>query len=291
MKKDDLVITISNIGSSKSYNLSNFIQKTIKIFIIIIAIVFAISFFLISYLNKKVDGLTNKSNKLIEINLAHTKTIKDKKTKIEELGGTLENIENMIGIHSDDNTSLIQRATLAQLTTAQKTYMMQVIPNGSPLEKTTVVSNFGWRKHPITKTKKFHKGIDLRAKRKTKVFSTADGIVNYVQSKNIGQYGRIVRIHHNFGFETLFAHLNKTNVKVGDIVQKGQLIGYSGNSGRSSGPHLHYELKHANKVLEPKDFIKWNFKNYKDIFQKQRRIEWESLIKIISQQSKKLAQQ
>ena len=101
----------------------------------------------------------------------------------------------------------------------------------------------------------------------------------------------MIIISHNFGFETLFAHMRFTHVKVGDVVKKGQLIAKSGNSGLSSGPHLHYEVRYASKVLNPKNFIAWNMKKYEEIFEKQRRVPWEFLVKMISNQHTKLEQQ
>jgi murein DD-endopeptidase MepM/ murein hydrolase activator NlpD len=290
LKKDDVVITISTIGSTKSYNLSKFIQKFILYAVLLIIISFGGGSYLISLLNSKLNYLSEQSKQLLAENHKYEKTIKDKKNKIEELGGALVEIEDMIGIKSNDETTLIQRAVLAQLTTAEKTYMLEVIPNGYPLKDITIVSKFGWRLHPLTKKKKFHKGLDLRAKRKTKIFATADGVVRYVQDRNKGQYGKMIIISHNFGFETVFAHLSSTKVKVGDTIKKGQIIARSGNSGRSTGPHLHYEVRYASKVLNPKEFMNWNLKNYKSIFKKQRRVEWESLIKMMKRQSSKLAQ-
>ena len=78
-------------------------------------------------------------------------------------------------------------------------------------------------------------------------------------------------------------------VKTGDIGKKGDVIALSGNSGRSSGPHLHYEVRYARKVLDPKYFLKWNMKSYESIFEKQRRVKWESLVSLINEQKKKQA--
>ena len=291
MSKDRLVITLSDVSGTKSYNLSKIIRKAISYILVSGIFVMAISFWLISTLNNRLDLLTSKEQKLKIQNQLYSLQIKDKVKDIEELGHTLKDIEQMIGVKGDDETSLIQRATLAKLTSAQKSYMLQTIPSGSPLKQLKVTSSFGWRINPVTKKKKHHNGIDLRAKRKTAVFSTADGVVRYVQSKNIGAYGRMIIISHNFGFETLYGHLRYTNVKVGDVVKKGQLIAKSGNSGRSSGPHLHYEVRYASKVLNPKYFIAWSIKNYEKLFEKQRRVQWEYLVKMISNQNLKLVQQ
>lgn len=129
---------------------------------------------------------------------------------------------------------------------------MEVIPNGLPLDKVDVSSGFGYRINPITKKRQFHRGIDIPAPRKTPIKATADGIVEFVQASDVGDYGRVIKIVHNYGFKTIYAHMSKTYMNVGDIVKKGQIIGLVGNSGRSTAPHLHYEVKHINKILNPK---------------------------------------
>jgi hypothetical protein len=290
LKKNDVLITISNIGSSKSYNLSQFLQRSLITVASIVVAILLISFYFIKFLDNEVNTLKYASTQLTQQKIKYEKIIKDKKDKIDALDGALEQIEHMIGIKGEEDTTLIQRATIAQLTTAEKMYMLEVIPNGKPLNKITTQSRFGWRIHPVTKERKFHRGIDLRAKRGSPVYATADGVVKHVQSRNKGAYGKMIIISHNFGFETAFAHLEKPLVRIGDIVYKGQLIGRSGNTGRSTGPHLHYEVRYANKVLQPKDFILWDLQHYKFILKKQRRIRWESLIKQIKKQSSKLAQ-
>ena len=96
--------------------------------------------------------------------------------------------------------------------------------------------------------------------------------------------GRVIKISHNYGFKTTFAHMSKTYVKLGEIVKKGQIIGLVGSSGRSSGPHLHYEIRYASLLLSPKNFIKWNLDTYDSIFKNERKVEWESLISLIKDQ-------
>jgi len=291
MKKDRLVITISDINSSKSFNVNKIIKKIVLWGIVGILFIFMISFFIISQLSTNLNDLSNDREKLTQENNLYSKQIESKIAQIEELGSHIEEIEDIIGINKDDDTTLIQRATLAKLTSSEKMYMLQTIPSGCPMKACVPTSKFGWRTHPITKKKQYHNGLDLRAARRTDVRATADGIVKYVQDKNKGTLGRVVMISHNFGFETAYAHLRFTDVKTGDVVYKGQLIGRSGNSGRSSGPHLHYELRHGNKILNPTSFTEWDMKNYEMIFETQRRIEWESLIKLIKSQQNKLVQQ
>jgi len=291
MKKDRLVITVSDIDSTKSYNVNKIIKKIIFWVVFTVLVVVGVSFFTISQLSKTVTNLTTAKKQLTIENQKYSKQIESKRQQIKQLGSELDEIEKIIGINKDDTTTLIQRATLAKITSSQKTYMLQTIPSGCPLKGgCSITSKFGWRKHPITKKRQYHNGLDLRAARRTPVYATADGVVRYVQDKNEGTLGRVVIISHNFGFETIYGHLRFTDVKVGDVVHKGQQIARSGNSGRSNGPHLHYEVIYANKVLNPTDFVNWNMKNYEKIFEKQRRVKWESLVKMINNQQQKLVQ-
>jgi len=193
----------------------------------------------------------------------------------------------MIGLRSDnEKKEEITQETLKSINDRIKMYMLTTMPSGSPLRETTITSSFGYRIHPVTKKKKFHRGIDLRAKRKTEVFATGDGVVSFARANDTGGFGRVIKIRHNFGFETVYAHLNKIYVKTGDIIRKNQKIGLSGNSGRSTAPHLHYEVRYGSRILNPNQFIKWQLGNFYTIFKKERRVRWESLVRLINEQSK-----
>jgi murein DD-endopeptidase MepM/ murein hydrolase activator NlpD len=293
-----LVITVSDVNSTKSYNIHQLFRKIIFIAIIIALLVIACSFWFISFLSneisdskakreKEISLLTEKEKKLQAQNLFYSMQIKGKVKDIEELSSKLDSIEEIVGLNRDANEQIaITKATLTKITPNQKLYMLSTIPNGAPLQKISVSANFGYRIHPVTHEKKFHRGIDLRAHLKTSVFATADGVVRYVQPKNTGDYGRVIILSHNFGFETVYAHLSATKVKLGDVIKKNQVIGMTGNSGRSTGPHLHYEVRYASMVLNPKDFIDWNLKKFESIFSKQRRVRWEYLVKLIKEHHK-----
>ena len=293
-----LVITVSDVNSTKSYNIHQLFRKLILIILVSVLIIIAGSCWLISFLSSEMDTLrtkkekyinylTEKEKKLQAQNLFYSMQIKGKVKDIEELSSKLDSIEEIIGIKKNDSDQdAITRATLAKISSAQKMYMLSTIPNGSPLEDMKTTASFGYRIHPVTKEKQFHRGIDLRAKMSTPVYSTADGVVRYVQPRDSGDFGRVIIIAHNFGFETVYAHLRQTNVKLGDVVKKNQIIGTSGSSGRSTGPHLHYEIRYASMVLNPRDFINWNLKNYETIFSQQRRVRWEYLVNLIKEHHK-----
>ena len=135
------------------------------------------------------------------------------------------------------------------------------------------------------KRKEFHAGTDLRAPVGTPVLAPADGVVKFIQYNQNSGYGNVVSLSHNYGFESYYAHLmNKPIVKEGQFVKKGDIIAYSGNSGMSTGPHLHYEIKFIGRLLDPETFLRWKGSNFTEIFQKEKRVTWESLIKLINAQ-------
>ncbi len=271
------------------------------IFFIILSAIVLIggSFWFINILNEKYDDFKEKKTKEIEVltqkketlksqNEVYSLQIKEKAKDMEELSSKLEDIEKIIGLKADDEQDLMARASIAKITSAQRLYMLDILPNGYPLKlNREITSNFGYRIHPVSKQRRFHYGIDLKANNRTRVYATADGIVNFVQDRNQGSFGRVVRISHNYGFETIYAHLAQTKVKAGDVIRKGDIIGLTGQSGRVSGPHLHYEIKYGIKSLDPKPFLNWEINNYESIFEVQRRVKWEKIINLMAEHIKK----
>ncbi len=132
---------------------------------------------------------------------------------------------------------------------------LAVIPSIFPLyesELQKIGSGYGMRKHPILRRLKMHKGIDLVAKRGAKIMSAGKGIV-ISASYNMG-YGKCVKIDHGYGYVSVYAHMSKIKVKKGQKVSHGDLIGLVGNTGRSTGPHLHYEVWINGKAVNPESF-------------------------------------
>ena len=116
-------------------------------------------------------------------------------------------------------------------------------------------STYGMRKDPLTKEDKMHNGVDFSAKTGTPVIATASGTVEKVESLK-GGYGNYIQIKHDDQYQTLYAQLSEMDVQVGDKVEKGQLIGKVGNTGHSTGPHLHYEVIKNGEKVDPKDYYK-----------------------------------
>jgi murein DD-endopeptidase MepM/ murein hydrolase activator NlpD len=134
---------------------------------------------------------------------------------------------------------------------SRKTEMLMSIPSIQPVANNDlkkVASGFGYRTHPIYKIHHFHTGLDFTASIGTEIYATGNGRVIKVESDYRG-YGNHVIIEHGYGYQTLYAHMSKFAVRPGQSVKRGDLIGYVGNSGTSTGPHLHYEvIKNGNKV-------------------------------------------
>lgn len=117
-----------------------------------------------------------------------------------------------------------------------------------------ITSNYGWRKHPIKHTKKHHDGIDIAAKRNSPLYAPAIGRI--VFAGVMSGYGKVIRIDHLNGYSTLLAHLDKISVTVGEMIKENQIIGKTGMTGLSTGPHVHIEVFHYNKRINPIQFVK-----------------------------------
>lgn len=212
--------------------------------------------------------------------------------KLDILKDSLDEIEDMIGLgdQSKEISDMQTRIENVRLSTLHKNILLHDVPSGNPLPgKAVVTSKWGFRIHPINKKKQFHKGIDMRARLNTKVRSTADGIVALAY-KDKG-YGYLIVVQHNYGFKTYYAHLNKLLVKNGRYVAKNQVIGLSGNTGISSGPHLHYEIRFLNKSLNPFNFVRWKISTFDSIFKKETRVPWAYLIQAVTVKLKQIRQQ
>ena len=131
--------------------------------------------------------------------------------------------------------------------------LFECIPAIKPTEGDYSIGGFGMRKHPILGVRKFHSGLDINNNYGTPVYAPGNGKVISVGRQS--GYGLVVEIEHGFGYKTIYAHLSKSLVKKGQLVKRGQKIAKSGNSGLSSGPHLHYEVHHFGKKLNPVDFF------------------------------------
>ncbi|MEM0942633.1 MAG: peptidoglycan DD-metalloendopeptidase family protein, partial [Pseudomonadota bacterium] len=127
------------------------------------------------------------------------------------------------------------------------------LPFGRPVRGARLTSGFGPRRDPFRGHTAMHSGIDWAAPRGTPIYATANGVVSFVG--RMSGYGIVVKIKHAFGYETLYAHLSRARVDVGQHVERGDRIADMGNTGRSTGPHLHYEIRVNKEPVNPAKFI------------------------------------
>jgi len=157
---------------------------------------------------------------------------------------------------------IIQSKSLDEITALakDKEKILARIPAIQPIKNedlTRMASGFGYRSDPFTKVRKFHYGMDFTAPRGTPIYASGDGVVKRADGRASG-YGNHIRIDHGYDYVSLYAHLYKYNVNVGQKVRRGDLIGYVGSSGRSVGPHLHYEVFKDNIRINPLNFYYGN---------------------------------
>ena len=141
-----------------------------------------------------------------------------------------------------------------------KAALIEAIPTIQPVKNkdlTRLASGFGYRIDPFTKVRKKHYGMDFTAKRGTPIYATGNGVIKRADNRSSG-YGKHIRIDHGFGYVSLYAHLSKYNVRRGQKVKRGDVIGYVGSTGISVGPHLHYEIIKDNKKINPLNFYYGN---------------------------------
>lgn len=162
--------------------------------------------------------------------------------KIAEL---MTQIEYHAEYYNDLEAKLLQRSVLKD-----------TLPNRSPIAAAFNSSSYGWRLDPFNGHKAFHEGLDFTADTGTAIYAAAGGIVS--AAGQTPDYGKIVKIDHGSGLETRYAHASQLLVKVGDRVEKGQKVAEVGNTGRSTGPHLHYEIRLNGNALDPKKYLSAN---------------------------------
>ncbi|SIQ93561.1 M23 family metallopeptidase [Maribacter ulvicola] len=152
----------------------------------------------------------------------------------------------------------IQSKSLDEITklAEEKEKLLMSIPAIQPINNEDLkrmASGYGWRSDPFTKARKMHYGMDFTAPKGTPIYAAGDGKISRADNNSSG-YGKHIRIEHGYGYLSLYAHLSQYNVKKGQKVKRGDLIGFVGSTGRSEAPHLHYEVWKDNDRINPMNF-------------------------------------
>ncbi|MBX7491326.1 peptidoglycan DD-metalloendopeptidase family protein [Helicobacter turcicus] len=293
--KNRFVVTITDVNGSKQYNIHQYVKQIMLYIVLLVVVIFFFSFISIRLLLKEVRQIEIKRDlmqeeylKINEKNEELQALIDEKTEELVKVSDRIEDLEGIVGLSDQivesQDLSLIERVDLASITGAQKAFVMQLIPNGAPLRGNyRITSEWGTRVNPVLRRTQLHTGIDFGLPIGTPIYAPADGVAYFVNNSYNGGYGIMVKLEHSFGFSTFYAHLSRIVVKKGDFVRRGQLIAYSGNSGRSTGPHLHYEIRYLSQDLNPRSFIEWTMRDYTKIFEKEKSVKWQSLLTMINQ--------
>jgi len=209
--------------------------------------------------------------------------IKHRQNEYGYIEDRIGRVEQMMGLRSPVGLSPRLRVDAVSLATLYKRTMLDSIPNGYPVEYKGITGRYGLRTHPILKREEYHRGVDLTANLNSTIEAVADGVVEFAGFHKKSGLGNLVILHHNYAFRTLYGHLSKATVRAGDFIRRGDQIGLTGNSGLSDGPHLHYEIWHNGKSLNPEPFMTWGMESFETIFSVEKGVEWQSLQILIEQ--------
>ncbi|MFZ4106984.1 M23 family metallopeptidase [Flavobacterium sp.] len=225
----------------------------------------------IAAIDQVVSDLEDRDNNLYRVYFNADTISKEKrrgiidKKRYQELEG-FDNSELVINtsgkVDKIANALVIQSKSLDEILKLAKAKekLLGSIPAIQPVKNEDLkrmASGFGYRSDPFTKARKMHQGMDFTAVTGTPIYATGDGIVKNADDSKSG-YGNHIEINHGFGYLTLYGHLSKYNVRAGKSVKRGDVIGFVGNTGRSQGPHCHYEVHKDGKAVNPLNFYYGN---------------------------------
>ena len=287
------MITITDLNGSKNFVLGDVIKRIALYIVLVFVLIGSLTTFYIRYLLETTNEARELMSDLQRQNSMINEAKQASQLELERLEDKISELGEQYGVDlnaSLENATFVQDIEKIMLSVAETKALFDGIPNGDPTGgKGRISDNYGYRTHPVLHHRQMHSGLDFAMPIGTPIYATANGVV--LSAGIQPGYGHMVEIRHNFGFGTRYGHLNgKYAVKQGDFVRKGDIIAYSGNSGLSTGPHLHYEIRFISKPLNPINFVNWKQENYKDIFQKEGQVQWQSLVKLLSPQITNKAQ-
>ncbi|MCG7585788.1 M23 family metallopeptidase [Photobacterium sp. OFAV2-7] len=294
---ENICISVSDHRGTSHYLLNRFKKRYLALTMsLILAIIVAGSFSVyqlyqqnllssqrLNELNLQTRQLTTSLSEENAANQALTQELATKKAALGMLTQRIDDVETILGLQTGDGDALPleQRVDSAAISSAVRGTLFRLLPNGSPTPGIRMSSGFGTRIHPVTGKRKRHRGLDFAANTGTPIYAPADGVIEVTRPSNKGS-GNFLKLNHSLGFATTYSHMSKFNVKRGKFVRKGDLIGWSGNTGLSTGPHLHYEIRFLGRALNPRPFVEWTPENFESLFEKEKTVQWASLLEMIN---------
>ncbi|MBK1727186.1 peptidoglycan DD-metalloendopeptidase family protein [Halorhodospira neutriphila] len=297
--KNRFTVTITDFRGARHYSLHQIAKRfalVLACFLSLLLLGGAAAIYVLNHQIQELDTMRAEKAALARSIEQRNEQLRElaaqRQQKIQHLDHELGRIESLVGLESGSGGAQEREKRLAALsqTALVKGWMLRTIPNGWPVADSRITSGYGWRNHPVTGERSFHAAVDLSAGRGTAVVATADGVVNFA-GQHRSKLGKLIILQHDLGFRTHYAHLSEVEVEQGEFVQEGTTIARSGATGRVSGPHLHYEVWHIQRKLNPEPFLEWGLRNYEELFEREDRVKWESLAKGIRQRAAGLRQQ
>lgn len=269
--RDKFIISLLDGDRMKQFSFHLFIKKVVLYALLFIFLVAIAIFFTIKLLaNELKDIQSYKDNTISKYVDVYSKNknleqqIEISKIKIAEINKEMADLEEIV---NSSNTFINKRVNqefdTQSLSSSQKDMILQLIPNGYPSTETP--KSF----------EKLKSGIAISISNNTPIYATADGIIDLSRDSDTTGLGKFIKVVHTFGFTSIYGYLSKSMVKRGEIVSKGQLIGYSGKYKNKDS--LFYDIRFLGGESDIDSFMKWNMENFNIVFDKNSNIDWNGL--------------
>lgn len=294
---DNICISVSDHRGTSHYRINRFKKRYVVLlstvlFSLLIGGGYSIYFlyqqtqssdYQLSQLNVQAEQLSQSLTAENTTNNDLTKQLADKNEELLRLTQRVNDVETILGLQGDspEDITLDQRIDSAAISSAVRGTLFRLIPNGNPTDDVRLSSGFGTRIHPISGKRKSHLGLDFAANTGAAIYAPADAVIELVRPSKKG-YGNHLKLNHSLGFTSSYSHMSKFNVKRGQFVRKGDLIGWTGNTGMSTGPHLHYEIRFLGRAINPRPFVDWTPDNFDNLFEKEKTVQWAALLEMVN---------
>lgn len=271
--RDKFIISIIDNNSVKQFNVHRFIKKVLFYCVGFFAIVAVVLYFTIRFLADELKGMQGRRDDTIEKyaevykeNISLRQEVHKSQEQLDEVNKKIVDLEDVISMK---NSIIEAKETnpfdIESLNDKQKEMLLRIVPNAKPFSnKVTAEPSFQRR------------GAIFSIPNATPIIATADGIVDLTRSNDTTGIGKFVKIVHTFGFNSIYGHLSKLSVNRGDVVKRGQIIGYSGN--HNGKPSVFYDIRFLGSEVEMAHFVAWNLENFNSVVSAESIVNWDSLL-------------
>ncbi len=271
--RDKFIISIIDNNGVKQFNVSRFIKKVLFYFVGFFAIVAVVLYFTVRFLADELKGMQGRKDdtveKYVEVyneNVALRQEVDKSQEQLDEVNKKIVDLEDVISMK---NSIIEAKETnpfdVNTLNTKQKEMLLKLVPSAKPFSS------------KISSMPTFQKtGAVFSLPNDTPILATAEGIVDLTRSQDTSGIGKFVKIVHTFGFNSIYGHLSKISVNRGDVVKKGQIIGYSGK--HNGNPSVYYDIRFLGSEVEMQHFVAWNVDNFNSVVSAESIVNWDSLL-------------